>query len=86
MKMKIAAQPRVELKHFLELVVMWHCNGDIPMDRVSTSEFIEDEERFPEFLMSVQHWAKEFGLVVPKRQDVVRLLHELYNDPALLRS
>lgn len=86
MKMKIATQPRTSLKEFLELVLMWHCNGDIPMDRVSTSNFIEDEH-FAEFLMSVQHWCKEFGLAMPKRSDIVKTLHQLYEgDPLLLRS
>lgn len=85
MKMKIATQPRATLKEFLELVLMWHCSGDIPMDRVTTSIFIEDDH-FAEFLMSVQHWCKEFGLTVPTRNDIVKTLYQLYDDPTLLRS
>jgi hypothetical protein len=85
MKMKVADRPRITLYEFLELVLMWHCSGDIPMDRVSMCTFIEDEH-FAEFLMSVQHWCGVLGLTIPDRSDVIKTLHQLYNDPALLNS
>lgn len=80
MKMIVVARPIVpELSEFLELVLMWHKSGDVPMDRSSTVEFIEDGH-FCEFEMSLQHWCKVFGFSVPRRADVVKALHTLYND------
>lgn len=76
-KMTAIAPPRTDLYGFLEIVLMWHCHGDIPMNRISTCEFIENE-RFPEFLQSVQFWCKEFGLSIPSTTDVVKTLHTLY--------
>jgi hypothetical protein len=75
--MKAMTRSRVDLKEFLEIVLMWHCNGDIPMDRASTSAFIEDLH-FGEFLMSVQHWATRFGVKQPTRTEIVQTLHKLY--------
>ncbi len=75
--MKATSRTKIDLKEFLEIVLMWHCSGDIPMNRQTTSEFIEDSH-FGEFLMSVQHWAKRFGVVNPSRTDIVKTLHQLY--------
>lgn len=76
-KMTAISPPRTDLYGFLELVLMWHCHGDIPMTRTSTCEFIEDDN-FGEFLQSVQFWCKEFGLKIPTRSDVIKTLHLLY--------
>lgn len=77
MFMKAVSTSNVELDEFLEIVIMWHCAGDIPMDRQQTVEFIERYE-FADFLQSVQHWATTLGLAVPSRSAVVRALHTLY--------
>jgi hypothetical protein len=76
-KMTAVSPPRADLYGFLEIVLMWHCHGNIPMTRISTCEFIEDSH-FPEFLQSVLYWCKEFGLELPTRSDVVKTLHQLY--------
>ena len=75
--MKATTRSKIDLKEFLEIVVMWHCSGDIPMNRQSTCEFIEDSH-FGEFLMSVQHWATRFGVKHPTRTEIVQTLHNLY--------
>lgn len=75
--MKATTRSQIDLQEFLEIVLMWHCSGDIPMNRATTSEFIEDGH-FGEFLMSVQHWARRFGVKSPSRTDVVKTLHQLY--------
>lgn len=75
--MKATTQSRVDLKDFLEIVLMWHCSGDIPMDRESTVRFIE-QPHFAEFLMSINHWARRFGVKCPTRSEVVKTLHQLY--------
>ena len=69
--------PRTNLREFLELIIMWHCSGDIPMDRAATSTFIESDG-FPDFVMSVHWWCRELGLVEPKTSEIVRDLHLLY--------
>lgn len=80
MKMQVAKyNPTVTLTKFLEIVIMWHTHGDIPMDRVATQTFIEDES-FVVFLDSVKMWSRQFGLTCPLKQDVVRTLHELYEE------
>jgi len=76
--MKAISDPRLDLEQFLELVLMWHCAGDIPMNRVDTSTFIEDDTRFPEFLLSVYFMCNEFGLEKPTTSEIVRTLHKLY--------
>lgn len=76
-KMISVSQPTTDLESFLEIVLMWHCHGDIPMNRKRTVEFIEDEG-FADFLQSVHHWCNEFGLSTPPRTDVVKTLHQLY--------
>lgn len=76
-KMISVAQPKTDLYSFLEIVLMWHCHGDIPMTRAQTCAFIEGDG-FPEFLNSIQFWCKEFGLSLPTRTDVVKTLHLLY--------
>ena len=76
--MKAVSDPRLDLEQFLELVLMWHCSGDIPMNRVDTCEFIECEDRFPNFLLSVQFMSNEFGLEQPTRPQIVQTLHKLY--------
>lgn len=79
MKMRVAKyDPTITLRKFLEIVIMWHTSGDIPMDRIATQEFIEDET-FASFIDSVNMWSKQFGLTQPSRSDVVRTLHELYD-------
>lgn len=75
--MKATVHATVDLKEFLEIVLMWHCAGNIPMNRQSTCEFIEDPF-FAEFLQSVRYWAARFGVQEPSRSEVVRVLHELY--------
>ena len=75
--MKATTQANIDLKEFLELVIMWHCAGDIPMNRKTTSEFIEDSY-FAEFLQSVSYWSHKLGLEKPSRSDIVRTLHLLY--------
>jgi hypothetical protein len=75
--MKATTRSKIELKEFVEIVLMWHCSGNIPMDRADTSAFIEDDH-FGEFLMAVAHWAKRFGVTEPSRTDVVKTLHQLY--------
>lgn len=75
--MKATTRTKIDLKEFLEIVLMWHCSGDIPMNRVTTSEFIEDSH-FGEFMMSVKHWAARFGVATPSRTEVVQVLHQLY--------
>lgn len=77
-KMTSVAQPRTDLYSFLEIVLMWHCHGDIPMHRTRMVEFIEDEH-FAEFQQSINFWCREFGLSVPSRTDVVKTLHQLYD-------
>lgn len=77
MNMKTTGLSDVTVDEFLEMVIMWHCAGDIPMDRVQTVEFIERHE-FADFLQSVHFWAKRFGLEPPSRSAVVRSLHTLY--------
>lgn len=76
-KMTAVSTPRTDLFGFLEIVLMWHCHGDIPMSRISTCEFIESD-RFPDFLQSVHYWCTEFGLSIPCNTDVVKTLHLLY--------
>lgn len=78
--MKTVSTPTIQLQEFLELVIMWHCAGDIPMNRQQTAEFIECGY-FAEFLRSVHHWADKLGVVVPQRADVIKTLHQLYNAP-----
>lgn len=81
MKMQVAKyNPTVTLTKFLEIVIMWHTHGDIPMDRVATQMFIEDEA-FVAFLDSVKNWSRMFGLTCPTKSDVVRTLHSLYDAP-----
>lgn len=75
--MKATTRSKIELTEFLEIVLMWHCSGDIPMDRTSTVAFIEDEH-FAEFLMGVSHWARRFGVNEPSRTEIVKTLHQLY--------
>lgn len=75
--MKATTRSQIDLKEFLEIVIMWHCSGDIPMDRTSTVQFIEQPE-FGEFLLSVQHWAQRFGVKRPTRTEIVKTLHQLY--------
>lgn len=78
MKMQVAKyNPTITLNKFLEIVLMWHTSGDIPMDRVSTQLFIEDDQ-FIVFLDSVKNWSRMFGLTCPSKQDVVVSLHSLY--------
>lgn len=81
MDMKTTGYAAIDLQEFLEIVLMWHCSGDIPMDRKSTAEFIETDT-FSEFLMSVKHWARRFGVKVPTTAEIVKTLYALYNDPA----
>lgn len=77
-KMKVAKyNPTLTLHKFLEFVIMWHCSGDVPFDRVATQEFIEDD-MFVSFLDSVKTWCKLFGLEEPSKQDIVKALHSLY--------
>lgn len=78
MQMKSVSTCDVTTAEFLEVVIMWHCAGDIPMDRVQTVEFIERPE-FTDFLQSVHFWAKRFGVEPPSHSDVVRTLHRLYS-------
>lgn len=75
--MKATTRSNIHLEEFLEIVIMWHCSGDIPMNRQTTCEFIEDSH-FGEFLMSVNHWAHRFGVSQPTRTEVVQMLHKLY--------
>ena len=80
--MKATARTRLNLDEFLEIVLMWHCSGDIPMNRQTTCEFIEDSH-FGEFHMSVRHWALRLGVEPPTRSEIVKGLHSLY--PATAR-
>lgn len=80
--MKAVSDPRLDLEQFLEVVIMWHTSGDVPMNRVDTTEFIEDEGRFANFLLSVQFMANEFGLEQPTRSQIVRTLYRLYEEEA----
>lgn len=77
MKMSSVKRPRLELKDFLELLLMWHKAGDVPRDRTEMQEFIEADE-FVEYLQAVQFWCNEFGLHHPTRSDVVRTLTTFY--------
>lgn len=77
--MKAVSDPRTDLTQFLELVIMWHCAGDVPMNRVSTSKFIEDDN-YPNFLQSVYFWCHEFGLEIPSHSSIVKALYELYDE------
>lgn len=80
MKMQVAKyDPTVTLTKFLEIVIMWHTHGDIPMDRVATQEFIEDDG-FVSFLDSVKTWSKSFGLTCPPKMEIVKTLHCLYDN------
>ena len=78
MKMAVVSDSNTELKEFIELVLMWHCAGDIPMDRASTCAFIE-EENFPCFMTSLKEWCSKLGLAMPSRTQVVITLHTLYS-------
>lgn len=78
MSMAVLSCPRVEIKDFVEIVLMWHCSGDIPMNRCDTARFIECVE-FSDFLDSIDMWALRMGLRTPTRSDVVKTLHLLYN-------
>lgn len=73
--------PRVTLRDFLEITIMWHCSGDIPMDRPSMTAFIESDQ-FAEYLMSVQYWCGQFGLEPPSKSSIVVTLYQLLDDPA----
>lgn len=79
--MKTNGHSRVDLSEFLEIVLMWHTSGDIPMDRHSMTEFIEDDH-FSEFMMSVQHWCGRMGLIYPTKTAVVKMLYTLLTDAA----
>lgn len=80
MKMQVGKyNPTITLAKFLELVIMWHTHGDIPMDRIATQLFIEDES-FVSFLDSVKTWSRLMGLTCPSKADVVKTLHCLYED------
>jgi len=79
MKMQVAKyNPTITLHKFLELVIMWHCHGDIPMDRVAMQIFIEDDS-FIVFQETVKTWCRSFGLTNPSKADIVRTLHDLYD-------
>lgn len=78
MKMKNVSKPSIELEQFVELVLMWFCSGDIPMNRVSTQEFIEDDS-FIVFFESIKTWSNTLGVECPLKADVVRTLHSLYS-------
>lgn len=77
MSMQATSTPTIDLDDFLELVIMWHCAGDIPMDMGQTIEFIERSE-FTQFLESVDLWADKMGVQRPSRTEVVKTLHTLY--------
>lgn len=78
MKMKTVSKPSLELNQFVELVLMWFCSGDIPMNRISTQEFIEDDS-FIVFFESVKTWSRTLGFECPSKPDVVKSLHGLYD-------
>lgn len=72
-------QSEIDLQEFLEIVIMWHTSGDIPMTREATSEFIEDKN-FSEFMTAVKHWSRKFGVRPPTQSAVVKTLYDLLND------
>lgn len=76
MNMKAVATPHADLKSFLELVLVWHCFGDIPMTRVDTANFIESDA-FERYLESINEWCGKLGLEVPARSLVVKQMYEL---------
>jgi hypothetical protein len=78
MKMVSLGSPSISLEKFLEIVLMWHCNGDVPMDRISTQTFIEEDDGFEEFLYSIRACCIAFGLKEPPRREVVMAMHKLY--------
>ena len=84
MLMKAISQPKTDLTRFLEIVLMWHKSGDVPMDRAAISVFIEDEEGFPIFLESVNFWCNKFGLCRPTRKDVVITLYGVHGNPTMI--
>ena len=78
MKMKTASKPTLELKQFIELVLMWFCSGDIPMNRVDTQLFIECDILL-EFVNSVHTWCDSFGLDKPSNAEIIKTLHMLHD-------
>lgn len=82
MMMKAVAQPKTDLKQFLEIVLMWHKAGDVPRNRGEMSTFIEDVEDFSSFLMSVLYWTEQFGLRKPTKADIVKTLYQVLDLPS----
>lgn len=78
MKMKTTSKPSLELKQFIELVLMWFCSGDIPMNRVDTQVFIECDVML-EFVTSVHDWCDSFGLSRPPKSEIIQTLHLLHD-------
>jgi len=74
--MRVVSPVNLNVDEFLELVLMWHCAGDVPFDRSDTSAFIEDSH-FGEFLMSVNHWALRMGVHPPTRSEIVKRLYTI---------
>lgn len=77
--MRAISHASISLNELLEIVLMWHTSGDIPMDRKSMTEFIEDSH-FGEFIMSVNHWCGRMGLAHPSKANVVKTLYTLLSD------
>lgn len=77
MKMETISKPSLDLKQFIELVLMWFCSGDIPMSRVDTQLFIECEILL-EFVASVHTWCESFGLRKPSKSEIIQTLHLLH--------
>lgn len=75
--MKQVSHLQLDFDEFIEIVMMWHCSGDVPTDHTSTAEFIENHQ-FANFLISVRYWARCFGAEVPSTTEVVKTLHKLY--------
>lgn len=82
MMMKAVAQPKTDLKHFLEIVLMWHKAGDVPRDRGEMSVFIEDEDDFASFQQSVIFWSSQFGLRRPTKANIVKTLYQVLDLPS----
>lgn len=75
-KMLAIAHPRIELRSFLELVILWHADGKVPSSQGEMQEFI-DGDNFDDFLQAVYFWSNEFGLKTPHNIHIIRELYSL---------
>lgn len=68
----------IELVEFVDLVSMWHCAGNVPMDRQSMCEFIESDD-MARLMDSISMWCTKLNVERPSKSQVVKIMHDLYD-------